>query len=140
VASGPALVRLARQAIAQNPDSSFARRVEGALSGEVITGAADGGDEVARGLVAQVGAEFGRGLCSLIAIFDPEIVIVGGGLGSVGESIIGPARRVAADALHGAAYRLVPPILVAGLGPRAGAVGAAMLAQAVLDREVILEP
>lgn len=140
VASGPALVRLAREAIGQNPESSFARRMPGSPTGEDITRAADAGDEVARGLVAQVGIEFGRGLCSLIAIFDPEIVIVGGGLGSVGESIIAPARRVAADALHGAAYRLVPPILVAGLGARAGAVGAAMLAQAVLDREVTLEP
>jgi glucokinase len=140
VASGPALVRLAREAIGRNPESSFAKRIGDSPTGEAITGAADSGDEVARGLVAQVGIQFGLGLCSLIAIFDPEAVIVGGGLGSVGESIIGPARRTAADALHGAAYRLLPPILVAGLGSRAGAVGAAMLAQAVLDREVILEP
>ena len=129
VASGPALIRLARASIAQNPDSTFAHRVPmDGVSGEDVTGAADAGDETARALVAQVGVEFGRGLCSLIAILDPEVVVVGGGLGSVGESLLGPARRVAADAVHGGAYRMLPPILVAGLGPAAGAVGAARLA------------
>lgn len=140
VASGPALVRLAREAIALNPDSSFARRVGDRPTGEDITAAADAGDELARGLVAQVGAQFGRGLASLIAIFDPEAIIVGGGLGSIGESIIGPARRVVTDAIHGGSYRLVPPILVAGLGPRAGAIGAAMMMQAVHDGTIPLEP
>lgn len=138
VASGPALVRLAREAISLNPDSSFARRLAaGPLSGERITAAADAGDEIARGLVAQVGAELGRGLASLIAVFDPELVVVGGGLGSVGESLVGPARRIAADRLHGGAHRLLPPILVAELGPDAGAIGAATLAADVAAGRVV---
>ena len=129
VASGPALVRLAREVISLNPEGSLAGRLgDRSFDGDDVTAAADAGDEVARGLVAQVGAEFGRGLSSLIAIFDPELIIVGGGLGSVGESLLGPARRVAADGLHGGTHRLLPPILVAGLGPDAGAVGAALLA------------
>ncbi len=128
VASGPALRRLGKASIAQNPDSSFANRLSAeTVTAEDVTGAADAGDETARSLVAQVGVEFGRGLCSLIAMFDPEVVIVGGGLGSVGESLLGPARRVAADAVHGGSHRMLPPILVAGLGPSAGAVGAALL-------------
>lgn len=140
VASGPALVRMAREMLTINPDSSFTERLESVdLTGEAITSAADAGDEIARGLVAQVGAEFGRGLCGLIAAFDPDLVVVGGGLGSLGESIVGPARRVAADNLHGRAHRLLPPILVAALGPDAGAVGAAMLAQSALDGEILRE-
>ncbi len=139
VASGPALVRLAREVMALNPDSSFARRFERTPpTGEAITAAADAGDEIARGLVAQVGGELGRGLCSLINVFDPEVVVVGGGLGSVGESILGPARRVVADCLHGGVHRLVPPILVAGLGPDAGAIGAGRLAHAVVTGAVVL--
>ncbi len=130
MASGPALVRLAREAISRNPDGTLAGRFSAeTIRGEDITRAADGGDETARSLVAQVGIGLGHGLCSLIAALDPEVVIVGGGLGSVGESLLGPARRVAADALHGASYRMVPPILVAGLGPAAGSIGAALLAQ-----------
>jgi glucokinase len=132
VASGPALVRLAREVIQLNPGGSFATRIGGGpITGEDVTGAADAGDEVARGLVAEVGAELGRGLANLIAIFDPELVVVGGGLGSVGESLLGPARRGAAEALHGGNHRLLPPILVAGGGPRSGAIGAAYLAGAI---------
>ncbi len=130
VASGPALVRLATAAIADNPESSLAHRLGGQkITGENITRAADAGDEIARSLVAQVGRELGLGLCSLIAVLDPEVVVVGGGLGSVGESLLGPARRAAADALHGGSHRMLPPILVASLGAAAGAVGAAILAR-----------
>ena len=118
--------------IGLNPDGSLAGRFGStAITGENVTAAADAGDEVARGLVAQVGSELGQGLANLIAIFDPELVVVGGGLGSVGESLLGPARRVAAEALHGGNHRLLPPILVAGAGPRAGAIGAAYLASSI---------
>lgn len=128
VASGPALVRLARDFIYQNPDGRLAHRLREPFTGEDVTEAADEGDETARGLVAQVGADLGRGLCNLIAILDPEIIVVGGGLGSVGEALLGPARRIAADALHGGSHRKLPPIVVAELGPAAGAAGAAMMA------------
>ena len=128
VASGPALIRLAHEVIMLNPKGSLAATIgTDSISGDDVTAAADA-DEVARGLVAQVGSEFGRGLGSLIAIFDPALIVVGGGLGSVGESLLGPARRVAAERLHGGNHRLLPPILVAGLGPDAGAIGAAAMA------------
>jgi glucokinase len=129
VASGPALARLGREFNSLNPDGQLARTLQdGNFSAETITSAADAGDETARGLVSQVGAALGQGLCSLIAIFDPELIVVGGGLGSVGESLLGPARRVAADAIHGGSHRPLPPIVVAELGPESGAIGAALLA------------
>lgn len=132
VASGPALVRLAREVMSLNPEGSLAGRFGSrAITGEDVTAAADSGDEVARGLVAEVGSELGRGLANLIAVFDPELVVVGGGLGSVGESLLGPARRVAAESLHGGNHRMLPPILMAGAGPRAGAIGAAYLASSI---------
>lgn len=140
VASGPALARLGREFIALNPDGNLAQTLKaGNFTPETITTAADGGDETARGLVSQVGAALGRGLCSLIAIFDPELIVVGGGLGSVGESLLGPARRVAADALHGGSHRPLPPIVVAELGPEAGAVGAALLAARNVARPLEIE-
>ena len=129
VASGPALSRLGREFNSLNPGGQLAGLIrKNDFSAETITAAADAGDETARGLVSQVGAAFGQGLCSLIAIFDPELIVVGGGLGSVGESLLGPARRVAADAIHGGSHRPLPPIVVAGLGPESGAVGAALMA------------
>jgi glucokinase len=128
-ASGPALVRLAHQVVTRNPDSSLARILDpDAITGESVVAAADAGDETARALVTEVGRSFGQGLAGLVAVFDPELVIVGGGLGSIGESIIGPARRVLIDSLHGGKLRTPPAVQVANLGPGAGAVGAALLA------------
>ncbi|KAA3635597.1 MAG: ROK family protein, partial [Armatimonadetes bacterium] len=133
-ASGPALARLAREVIAANPDGSLAGALHGSdVTGESIVAAADAGEETARALVAEVGRAFGAGLSDLIAIFDPEIVVVGGGLGSVGESIVGPARRVVVDSIHGGNLRVPPSIQVATLGPSAGAVGAAMAAAKVVN-------
>jgi glucokinase len=129
LASGPALVRLATQVVSRNPDSSLARILDlDEISGETVVAAADAGDETARALVTEVGRSFGQGLAGLVAIFDPELIVVGGGLGSVGESIVGPARRVLTDALHGGRLRVPPAVQVASLGPSAGAVGAALLA------------
>lgn len=133
VASAPALERLAADFIGRNTGGTLALRLGGGtVTGQAVTRAADEGDETARGLVAQVGADLGLGLCNLIANLDPQIVVVGGGLGSVGESLLGPARRVAADALHGGAHRMLPPIVVAEHGPAAGAVGAALMAADVV--------
>jgi glucokinase len=128
-ASGPALVRLAHQVVTSNPISSLARVLDlESVSGESVVAAADAGDETARALVTEVGRSLGQGLASLVAIFDPELIIIGGGLGSIGESIIGPARRVLSDALHGGRVRVPPAVQVATLGPSAGAIGAALLA------------
>jgi glucokinase len=136
LASGPALVRLARQVVSANPGSSLARTLgartaNDAITGESVVAAADAGDETARALVAEVGRAFGQGLADLTAIFDPELIVVGGGLGSVGESILGPARRVIADSLHGGSLRVPPTVQVARLGTAAGAVGAAVMASEV---------
>jgi len=127
LASGPALVRLAREVIDMNPNSSLVR-VMGTrpITGESVVAAADGGDETARALVTEVGRSFGQGLSGLVAIFDPELIVVGGGLGSIGESIVGPARRVLSDSLHGGRLRVPPAVQVAALGTAAGAIGAAL--------------
>ena len=133
LASGPALERLAREVIDANPNSSLARAIgPGPVTGPAVVEAADAGDETARALVAEIGRAFGQGLADLAAIFDPELIVVGGGLGSVGEAIVGPARRTLIDSLHGKAYRVAPTVQVAALGPASGAIGAAMLA----DEEV----
>lgn len=130
VASGPALVRLAGELISRTPDGTLARRLgTSAFTGEAVTEAAAAGDQSARGLVAQVGADLGRGIANLVASFDPELIVIGGGLGSVGEVLLDPARRVLADSIHGGSHRKPPPIVVAQLGAAAGAIGAAVMAR-----------
>jgi glucokinase len=129
-ASGPALARLAREVVDANPESSLTKALDGLpVTGEAVVGAADGGDVTARALVTEVGRALGQGLANLAAIFDPDLIVVGGGLGSIGESIIGPARRVLTDSLHGSNMRIPPTVQVAMLGQAAGAIGAALVAE-----------
>lgn len=133
VASGPALVRLAGELISTTPDGGLAQRLgDVPVTGEAVTAAAASGDHSARGLVAQVGADLGIGIANLAAILDPELVVIGGGLGSTGEGLLESARRALADSLHGAAHRTLPTLVVAELGPAAGAVGAGVMARDVV--------
>ncbi len=132
LASGPALARFAKEAVAVDPNSLFARRYPDPSSEDVIA-AVRAGDATAFALVERVGRWFGLGLSTLITALDPDIVIVGGGLGSVGESLIDPARRAVQATLHGAPHRQPPPIVGAALGPDAGAIGAALLARDTVE-------
>ena len=128
-ASGTALARLAREALARGRPSSIA-----ALAGasEKVTSrhvfeAAASGDSLARELLADETEYLGRGLAVIINTFNPERIVVGGGVASVGESFLGPVR---ARALALAFPRLAAAcdIVPAALGGDVGVVGGAACA------------
>jgi glucokinase len=99
------------------------------LAGPAITAAAAAGDPVALAAFAEIGEWLGVGVANLVASFDPQIVVVGGGLSAAGDLLLEPARRALRESLVGAAHRTVPPVVRAALGPEAGAIGAADLAR-----------
>ena len=99
------------------------------LTGPMVTAAAEDGDLVARQAFASVGDWLGVGLAGLVAAFDPEVVVIGGGVSAAGDRLLDPARVALRRALVGAEHRVVPPVRVAALGPAAGLVGAALLAR-----------
>lgn len=101
------------------------------LVGPQLTEAAQAGDEVARAAFAEVGRWLGVGTANLVAAFDPQIVVVGGGPSIAGDLLLEPAREALRGSLVGATHRTVPPLVRAALGPEAGAVGAAYLARQV---------
>ena len=133
-AAGPALERIARQLIASDPAGSLARALAGAEptgpepTGPAVSSAAAAGDPQAIALLTRIGRAFGEGLASVITMLDPDRIVVGGGLGSVGEILLGPARVAAAEARYAAAHSQTPPIVAAALGEAAGAIGAALMA------------
>jgi len=130
-AAGPALERLARRLIASDPGGSLALALEGGhVSGPAVSEVAAAGDEQARELITEIGLAFGQGLASVISIFDPDRVVIGGGLGSVGELLLRPIRESANAARYAADHKPLPDIVGAQLGERAGAVGAALMAAA----------
>ena len=132
--SGNALVRLSRARMGQQPtllDELCDGRPD-ALTGPLVTLAAERGDAVALAAFRSVGDWLGIGVANLVAAFDPEVVVVGGGVSAAGELLLAPARAALARSLVGAGHRVVPPFLRAALGPEAGAIGGADLARAVV--------
>ena len=80
-----------------------------------------------REVLEETGALLGHGLVSLANIFDPERIVIGGGVAQAGERLFEPARRILqrhAMSIPAQRVKLVP----AALGNDAAVVGAALLA------------
>jgi glucokinase len=128
-ASGAGLARLAREA-------ALAGSLFGAVAlaggdpelvrGEHVARAAAGGDPGSLAVMETLGWWVALGLANLVALFDPERIIVGGGLAAVGEMLLAPVRRFFAELVEGGPLHPQVPIGPAELGERAGAVGAAL--------------
>ncbi|MBA3333459.1 MAG: ROK family protein [Actinobacteria bacterium] len=91
------------------------------------------GDDAARACLAEIGRYLGAAIGSLANLFDPEVVLIGGGFGeAAGDLVLGPAQDAARrEALAPAdtTLRVAP----AELGAEAGLVGAALVGFGVLD-------
>ncbi|HEV2896031.1 MAG TPA: ROK family protein [Actinomycetota bacterium] len=133
MASGSTLGRLGREAAAVDPAGrlgTLAALGGGEVTGEVVFAAASQGDKVALGLFERVGHWLGVGIASLVTIFDPDLVVVGGGVAATGELLLAPARASFERYVHARDHRDLPPVVPARLGADAGLVGAATLALA----------
>jgi glucokinase len=96
------------------------------LSPRVIFDAARGGDSLALRIVDEIGRNTAVGIGSLINIFDPEMVIIGGGIAEAGSIYLNAIKAhirewTLEDSLEGV------QIVLAKLGSRAGIFGAASL-------------
>jgi glucokinase len=131
-ASGRALVRSARTAAANLPESAV-RMVElsggGKIKGPAITTAAQEGDPLAISLLAELGRWIGEGSASVAALLDPALVVIGGGVGAAGDLLLGPTRAAFLGALSARGFRPEARIELAAMGNDAGIVGAADLAR-----------
>lgn len=113
---------------------AVARELFGAeATAHVLVERAQAGDAGARARLAEIGGYLGAAIGSLANLFDPELVVVGGGFGeAAGELVLAPAEEAARrEALAPAdgTLRVVP----AELGSDAGLVGAALVAFEALD-------
>jgi glucokinase len=129
LASGTALAREGRRIAQERPDSALGRALaEGRdVNGALVTELAHDGDAAAVEALALIGRNLGVGIASLLNIFDPDVVVVGGGVIAAGELLLGPARaEVAARALP--PMREHARIVAAHFGTEAGMVGAGALA------------
>ncbi|HXW39035.1 MAG TPA: ROK family protein [Acidimicrobiales bacterium] len=131
-ASGGGLGRLAREAAYAGRLSHVVARAGGDpenVHGEDITRAALEGDEGALGVLAELGWWVALGLANLVAVVDPERIVLGGGLAEAGQLLLEPTRRAFGELLEGGSARPAIDVVGAALGERAGAVGAALTAR-----------
>jgi len=131
-ASGTALVRLAREAVAQQPEpSGVLMELAGGdperIDGPMVTRAARAGDKVARSAFDEVGRWLGAGLADVVAVLDPEVLVLGGGVVAAGELLLAPVREAYRRSLERRGQFPVAPVTAASLGPLAGVIGAADL-------------
>jgi glucokinase len=131
MASGSTLGRLGREAAAADPGGRLAALAAAAgapVAGELVFAAAREGDKVALSLFERIGHWLGVGIASLVTIFDPDLVVVGGGVAATGDLLLAPARSSFERYVHGRGHRDLPPVVPTRLGADAGLVGAATLA------------
>jgi glucokinase len=129
LASGTALAREALRLAHERPDSGLATALADGheLAGPLVTELAHDGDSAAIEAIELIGRRLGVAIASFVNIFNPEVVVVGGGVIAAGELLLGPAREVVAE-------RALPPsrdevrIVAAHFGVEAGMIGAAALA------------
>ena len=88
---------------------------------------ADEGEPRAISILDGIGRHLGAGIGSLVNIFNPDLVVIGGGFAAAGDFILDPAREIVArEGLAGAGERV--RIVRAELGTSAGLIGAALVA------------
>jgi glucokinase len=129
LASGTALAREALRIARERADSGLGRALADGreLAGPLVTELAHDGDEAALEAIGLIGRRLGVGIANFVNIFDPEVVVIGGGVIGAGELLLAPARE---EMLA----RALPPsrdevrIVAARFGVEAGMVGAAALA------------
>jgi glucokinase len=129
MASGTALAREALRIAGEQPESGLARELANgnALVGPLVTELAYDGDDAAIEVIELIGTRLGVAIASYVNIFNPQVVVIGGGVMAAGDLLLEPARRTVAE-------RALPPskdevrIVMAEFGVEAGMIGAAALA------------
>jgi glucokinase len=135
LASGTALGREGNAAAESAPDSALGKLLAAGekVDGTAVTKAAIAGDGTAIGVFELIGSRLGVACSSFANIFQPDAIVVGGGVIAAGDLLLEPARReLRARALN---PMNKTPILEATLGNNAGMIGAAALARVDLERE-----
>ncbi|WP_236789418.1 ROK family protein [Amycolatopsis sp. GM8] len=131
--SGTALAATAIELLARYPGQSTVLAGQmsadpGSITGRRVAGAARDGDPIAQRAVAELAKWLGEGLALVADVFDPEIVVIAGGVSGSATLFLDEAREHYTAAITGARHRPLARIRTAHLGDDAAVVGAAALA------------
>jgi glucokinase len=136
--SGTSIAARAREALAMSDGSSSLASAQRVTAADVAA-AARAGDPLASSIWDETTTMLACGVVSIVNVFEPEIVVVGGGVSSAGEQLLAPVREhVRAEAMTPAGREA--QVVRAALDGHVGVVGAAAIAVERLGAEGRLLP
>lgn len=136
LASGTAIAREARLRLTAGEPSRLLEMAGGdvaKVNAELVSRAAAQGDALAGEVFQNAAYHLGIGVANVLHAFDPDIVVLGGGVSLAGDMLFSTVRRVVQERAM-PAYRLTANIVPAALGDDAGLMGAAALVLAEIGR------
>ncbi len=135
LASGTAIARQAREAVARGEATALQRvaACPDEITAAAVAEAARDGDPLAADLYLRAGTRIGVVLSNLLALLNPRMIIVGGGVSKAGDLLVRPVR----EAIRARVYpwpALDVVVTPAELGDDVGIIGAAALVYHAMDR------
>lgn len=126
--SATGLIRMTKEAIAENPDSMMA--AEEKISGRTAFDYMRKGDKAAKEVVDKYIKYLAAGITNTINIFQPDILCIGGGVCNEGDPLLLPMKEIVARENYTRNSPKNAKIVIAKLGNDAGIIGAAFLGNA----------
>ena len=131
LASGTAIAQEAVRRISQGEMSSLTKIVDGKagnITAREVSLAAQNGDSLALEVISKAATYLGVAMVNLVNIFNPEMIIIGGGMAQMGDLLLDTARQVVKERAFPLSAQAVR-IVTAQLGDNAGVLGAAVFAR-----------
>lgn len=138
-ASGTSIARTARSQLRAAAKSSIREMVNGDIrqvTAAHVGQAALDGDPFARGVIEEAGHFIGIALTNFVHIFNPELIVMGGGVSNLGDLLFSPMREELQKRAMDRDYWENLRIVKAALNDDAGLYGALVLAQQMFPQEV----
>ncbi|GAA0897549.1 hypothetical protein GCM10009557_72340 [Virgisporangium ochraceum] len=131
-ASGTSIADRAREAMEAEPRASSSLRGLQSLTAADVSAAAAAGDPIAGAVWNETVDLLGTAVTDLVNVFEPDLVVLGGGVTRAGDLLLDPVRDQVAREAMGPAGRAAR-VALAGLGDLVGVVGAATVAYDLLE-------
>lgn len=128
-ASATALIEMTREAMETQPESAlwrFAPTID-QVNGRTVFDAAKAGDETACAVRAEYLDNVACGLIDLVQLFQPELIVLGGGISGQGEVLLAPIRAALDREDYARGHAVRTRVAIAELGNDAGMIGAALI-------------
>ncbi|MBN1372524.1 MAG: ROK family protein [Anaerolineaceae bacterium] len=129
LASGTAIARFVAEQLAKGIPSSLSQTPN--PSSRDVGMAAENGDPLALEALTRAGRYLGWAVADFLHMFNPSIVVLGGGVSQTGPLIIEPMRQAMSERVMSPEYLHGLTIATAALGDNAGLMGALALAESV---------